>query len=66
MEAYLSTKEAAEVLGLTERRVRQLAGDLGAVNMVGRLVYPRKKVEAAAKKPRPKRGPKPKSPTVPR
>ena len=57
MSKHLTTSEAAEILGLTPRRVRQLAADLGGVELVpGRLVFPRARIEAEAKKPRPKPG----------
>lgn len=56
----ISTKEAAEILGLTPRRLRQLRDDLGAVEIGGALCFPRKRIEAEAKKDRPNRGPKPK------
>jgi len=56
----ISTQDAAELLGLTPRRVRQLREELNAVEIGGVLLFPRKRVEAEAQRERPKRGPKPK------
>ena len=56
LPGYLTTAEAATELGLTVRRVRQLAGDLGAVKVGRDLVFPVAKVKAMKNKPRPKRG----------
>ena len=57
MGDHMTTSEAAEFLGLTPRRVRQLAATLGGVEVVpGRLAFPRGRVEEYKRQPRPKPG----------
>lgn len=57
MNDYLTTSEVAALLDLTARRVRQLAPQLGGVELVpGRLLFPRAAVERFRASPRAKPG----------
>ena len=56
LPGYMTSAEVAAALGLTIRRVRQMAGELGAVRFGRELVFPARTVEAAKKAGRPKRG----------
>lgn len=56
----ISTAEAAVILNLSPRRVRQLRAALGAVEIGGTLAFPRRRVEAESLRDRPKPGPRPK------
>lgn len=48
---FLSTAEAAKRLGVSERRLRQMAGMLGAVKQRGgSLVWPVEAIEAEARR----------------
>lgn len=55
---YLSTEQAADVLGYSPQRVRQLKTELGGIDTPG-ILYPAAVVKEFAKRPRPKPGRKP-------